>query len=293
MLDRIWEGIRLTAVQLQVTPQDIVDIVILTFAVYQLIKITRETRAFQLLKGFGVLIVVAQISEWLSLSVFSWVLNSVLNYGVLAMVILFQPELRRALERLGSGTIIDAQTLTGAAEEEERIRTADEITRAVQNLAKKRTGALIAIQRSNTLGSILESGTVLDAQLTSALLENIFTPNTPLHDGAVIVRGNRIAAAGCFLPLTTNTQIEQELGTRHRAAIGMSETTDAIVIIVSEETGIISFAEGGRLTRYLDPQSLRRVLDGIYHRREKGGKRLLHIGSLTKWRKHNDEKPGN
>ncbi len=291
MLEKLWEGIRQAVTQLQVLPQDVLDILILTFVVYQLIKITRETRAFQLLKGFAMLIVAAQISDWLSLSGLSWVLNSVVNAGVIAMVILFQPELRRALERLGSGAILETPTLTGAAEEEQLRHTADELTRAVQNLAKKRTGALIVLQRRNTLVNIMESGTAIDSRLSAALLENIFIPNTPLHDGAVIVRGDRIAAAGCFLPLTTNNDLDLELGTRHRAALGMSETTDAVVIIVSEETGIISLAEGGKLTRYLDPQGLRRALDTIYRPREKTRKRLPHFGSLSQWRKRNDEKP--
>ena len=285
-LQKIIEGLRVAVLQLQVKPLDIIDILILAFLIYQLLKITRETRAYELLKGFGIIIVAAQVSQWLGLTGVAWVLNSIVSAGVIALVILFQPELRRALERLGAGRLLDAPAIVGGQDD---AHTADELCRAVQNLAKKRTGALIAVQRTNTLSNIVESGISIDAQVTGQLLENIFVPNTPLHDGATIINGTRIVAAGCFLPLTNSGQVESDLGTRHRAALGMSETTDALVIVVSEETGIISIAEGGKLLRYLDGQSLRQALEKIYGHRENVTDRLLHFNGLIKRRKRKDE----
>jgi diadenylate cyclase len=266
-------------------PIDIVDIVILALIIYQLIKITRETRAIQLLIGFGIIIIAAQLSQWLGLTGVSWLLSSILNAGVIALVILFQPELRRALERLGSGRLPDNSLLPIAAEPIAG-SPAEELARAVLNLAKKRTGALIALQRANTLSHIVESGTYLDARLTSQLVENIFVPNSPLHDGAMIISGRRIVAAGCFLPLAANVQLGPELGTRHRAAIGMTETTDALVIVVSEETGIISVAEAGRLSRFLDASGLRQEIGKVYGKRESNGR----FGGIIRRRKHDGKK---
>lgn len=264
---------------------DGVDIVILAVIIYQLIKVTRETRASQLLNGFGIIIIAAQVSNWLSLSGVAWVLNSIVNAGVIALVILFQPELRRALERLGSGRLPDNSALPISGEPAAG-SGAEEVARAVLNLAKKRTGALIALQRANTLKHIVETGTYLDARLTSQLIENIFVPNSPLHDGAMIISGNRVVAAGCFLPLAANAQVGPELGTRHRAAIGMTETTDALVIIVSEETGVISVAEAGRLARYLDAQGLRQEIGKVYGRRENTGR----LNNLIRRRKNGENK---
>lgn len=283
MINNLVSSIKLAFMQMQ--PFDGVDIVILAAIIYQLIKVTRETRANQLLKGFGIIIVAAWISQWLNLSGVAWVLSSIVNAGVIALVILFQPELRRALERLGAGRLPDNSALP-QADDQAAGGAADEIARSVQNLAKKRTGALIALQRTNTLSHIVESGVVLDARLNSHLIENIFVPNSPLHDGAMIISGNRIVAAGCFLPLASNTQVGPEIGTRHRAAIGMTETTDAIVIIVSEETGIISVAEGGRLMRYLDTAGLRQELNKVYGRKNTGKR----FNGLIKRRKDGSEK---
>lgn len=251
---------------------DGVDIIILAVIIYQLIKVTRETRANQLLKGFGIILIVAQVCQWFNLSGVAWVLSSIVNAGVIALVILFQPELRRALERLGSGRLPDNSALQADAAATGNV--VEEISRAVQNLAKKRTGALIVLQRSNTLSHIVESGTVIDGRLSSQLIENVFIPNTPLHDGAMIVSGGRIVAAGCFLPLASSTQVGPELGTRHRAAIGMTESTDALVVIVSEETGIISAAEGGKLVRYLDGTTLRQQLHKVYGHKDTMGSRI-------------------
>lgn len=282
-MNSFWNGIKTAVLQMQLI--DILDIVILAVIIYQLIKITRETRAIQLLIGFGIIIIAAQLSQWVGLTGVSWLLSSILNAGVIALVILFQPELRRALERLGSGRLPDNSLLPITAEPIAG-SPAEELARAVLNLAKKRTGALIALQRANTLSHIVDSGTYLDARLTSQLVENIFVTNSPLHDGAMIVSGRRIVAAGCFLPLAANVQVGPELGTRHRAAIGMTETTDALVVVVSEETGIISVAEAGRLSRFLDASGLRQEIAKVYGRRESS----KMFNGLIRRRKHDGKK---
>ncbi len=291
MLQKLLEAIQPALTQIQMDPKDFVDILILSFVVYQLLKVTRETRASSVLKGLGVLIVVAQIAEWLGLSGVAWLLNYIVGAGAIALVILFQPELRRALERLGAGRLLDNTPIRHALEEADAAHVADEIARAVQNMAKKRVGALIVLQRTNTLSNIVESGTVIDARLSHQIIENIFVPNTPLHDGAMIIHSDRIVAAGCFLPLAADTALASDLGTRHRAAVGMSETTDAMVIAVSEETGIISIAESGKLTRYLDAQTLRKSLDRIYTKKETMAGRVLNLNlnNLIRRRKRENE----
>jgi diadenylate cyclase len=291
VLQKLLDAIQPALLQIRMDPKDYVDILILSFVVYQLLKLTKETRASQVLKGFGVIIVAAQICAWLDLSGVAWMLNYIVSAGAIALVILFQPELRRALERLGAGRLLDNTAIRPGMEEADAARVADEIARAVQNMAKKRTGALIVLQRGNTLSNIVESGIGIDARLSFQLIENIFVPNTPLHDGAMIVHYDRIVAAGCFLPLAANAQLASDLGTRHRAAVGMSETTDALVIVVSEETGIISIAEGGKLTRYLDAQTLRKALGQIYGRKETVAGRMLNMNltTLIRRRKRDDE----
>lgn len=244
----------------QVTILDAIDVLVVAFLVYQLIKLTSQTRAAQVLKGFGLIIVLAQVSSWLQLSTLEWVSNYVIDAGAIVLVLLFQPELRRALEKIGRRRLFNQNT----QEDDENEKTViGEIVRAVQRMSGHRTGALIVIQNQEALGDIVESGTTLYAKISSELLENIFTPNTPLHDGAVIINEDTIVAAGCFLPLTVNPYLAQEVGTRHRAAIGMSEKTDALVIVVSEETGVLSCAKGGKLIRYLDGNSLREMLEEI------------------------------
>ncbi len=243
----------------QVTILDAIDVIVVTILIYQLIKFTMQTRAAQVLKAFGLIIVLAQISEWLQLSTLAWISNYVIDAGAVVLVLLFQPEIRRALEKLGRRKFFAPNT-----EDEENEKTViSEIVRAVQRMSGHRTGALIVIQNQEQLGDIIESGTMLYAKVSSELLENIFTPNTPLHDGAVIIKEDTIIAAGCFLPLTVNPYLAQEVGTRHRAAIGMSEKTDALVIVVSEETGVLSCAKGGKLIRYLDGNSLREMLEEV------------------------------
>lgn len=239
---------------------NIVDVLLVWFVIYQLFKIIKGTKAVQLLKGILVLIVVRLLTGVFHFDTLTWLLDQVLPWGFLAIIIIFQPELRRALEQLGRGRLF-ARTMM--QEEEEHDRLMEALTKSVNYMAKRRIGALISIEQETGLSEYVETGTPLDSVITSELLINIFIPNAPLHDGAVIFQRNRIAAAGCYLPLSENPFISKELGTRHRAALGLSEETDAITLIVSEETGAISIAIDGDLHRDLSIEEfearLRRV----------------------------------
>lgn len=235
----------------------ILDIVVVAYIFYKGYSLIKETRAEQLLKGIILMIILIPISYILKLEMLNFILNKTLTVGLLSVVIIFQPEIRRALEHIGRSAF---EELHSIQDEEKRNITVNEIVSAVGNLAESKTGALIVVEQVTRLGDVLNSGTILDANVTANLLENIFVVNTPLHDGATIIRGDRILASGCVLPLTNNNTINKKLGTRHRAAIGLSEISDAIVIIVSEETGIISLAINGRLTRNYDKEKLRIIL---------------------------------
>jgi len=245
---------------------DILDILVVTVIIYELIMLTRQTRGSAVLKGLVLLLVVVGISDLLGLTALNWLLMSIVNNGALVLIILFQPEIRKALEQIGRGTSLEKKR-NDAIDDNDRI--IDEIIHCLQNLSRRRVGALIVFEQKTGLKDVIETGITIDAEISSALLENIFEPNTPLHDGAVVVRGPRVMAGACILTLTEGRGISHELGTRHRAAIGVSETTDAVVLIVSEETGIISMARGGKLTRHLDAKSLREILGGMYHETHK------------------------
>ena len=240
---------------------DIIDILIVTVIIYFLLMMTRQTRASAVLKGLVVLLIATFVSDLLGLTALNWLLMSVVNNGAVVLVILFQPEIRKALEQLGRGAVREN---SHAGEGEDQARIIDEIIQCMTDLSRRRVGALIVFEQKTCLKDVIETGTAVDARISAPLLENIFEPNTPLHDGAVVIRGTRVVAGACILTLTEGRCISRELGTRHRAAIGISETTDAIVLIVSEETGIMSMARGGRLTRHLDTKSLREILEGIY-----------------------------
>ncbi|MBE6054616.1 MAG: TIGR00159 family protein [Clostridium sartagoforme] len=244
----------------------ILDIIVVAYIFYKGYSLIKETRAEQLLKGIALMIILIPISYWLRLDMLNFILNKTLTIGLLSIVIIFQPEIRRALEHLGRSAFEELHKMQDA---EKRNITVNEIVNAVGNLSESKTGALIAIEKTTRLGDILNSGTILDANVTSNLIENIFVVNTPLHDGATIIRNDRILASGCVLPLTSNTTINKKLGTRHRAGIGLSEISDSIVIIVSEETGVISLAVNGRLTRNYDKEKLRMVLLKILEHSEK------------------------
>jgi diadenylate cyclase len=242
---------------------NIVDVLLVWFVIYQLFKIIKGTKAVQLLKGIFVLIIVRLLTDVFHFDTLKWLLDQVLPWGFLAIIIIFQPELRRALEQLGRGRLF---ARTAMQEEEEHDRLMEALSKSVNYMAKRRIGALISIERETGLSEYIETGTPLYSVGTSELLINIFIPNAPLHDGAVILHKNQIAAAGCYLPLSESPFISKELGTRHRAALGLSEVTDAITIIVSEETGAISLAIDGELYRDLSIEEfearLRRVWFG-------------------------------
>ena len=266
---------------------DYLDIIIIAFLIYQLVTITRQTRAIQVLKGLAIIIVASYVSELMGLTTLNWVLRSILNNGVIALMILFQPELRKALEQIGRTAKLDR-----SAQQDESERIVDEITQCLLRLSRRRVGALIVFEQQTGLKDITESsGTEIDSIISAPLLENIFEPNTPLHDGAVIIRGQRIVSAACVLNLASdNRAISRDLGTRHRAGVGVTETTDAIVLIVSEETGIISMARGGKLTRHLDAEGLRKVLREMYHEEHTRLWRFTHsLRGARKGETGNDE----
>lgn len=241
--------------------KDWIDILFVAFFIYKLLILTRETRASQVLKGLFLLIFVSWFSSLLGFTAFNWLLMNILNNGAIVLVVLFQPELRRALEHLGRGARLDHfQNDQGESQ-----RVIGEITHSLLNLSKRRVGALVVFERRTGLKDFIDTGTTLDSLISAPLLVNIFEPNTPLHDGAVILRGNRIVAAACVLTLSDSRSISRDLGTRHRAGLGVTESTDALVLIVSEETGIISMAQAGKLTRHLDAESLNRILSSLYH----------------------------
>ncbi|AQQ51825.1 diadenylate cyclase CdaA [Planococcus lenghuensis] len=227
---------------------NVADVLLVWFVIYKLIAIVKGTKAVQLLKGIFVIIIAQFITQALGLDTLQWLIQQVLEWGVLAIIIIFQPELRRALEQIGRGKLFASSTLQ---EESERNRLIEAMNKSVSYMAKRRIGALISIERETGLSDYIETGIPMNSDLTSELMINIFIPNTPLHDGAVVVQKNRVAAAACYLPLSESPFISKELGTRHRAALGISEVTDAITIVVSEETGAISLTANGDLHRNL------------------------------------------
>ena len=238
---------------------DVLDIAILAFLIYKLLWMFRKSSSGGVMRGVMVLLIAVGGASYFSLTATSFVLNRVVEYGILGMVILFQPELRRLLERMGSGWLGDvfASNKTSPAVLEEAI---SETTQAYADMSHTKTGALMVFERKNLLDDVIKTGTELDCAVSSELLKNIFWNKAPLHDGAVIVRNGRIVGAGCMLPLSGNVNLSRELGMRHRAGIGISEHSDAIVVIVSEETGSISAAVDGMLKRHLAPETLERLL---------------------------------
>lgn len=240
---------------------DIIDVSIIVLLGVYLLKFIRETRAGQLLKGITILIIVLQISIWMKLTAVNYLLETTMQVGMFAVLVIFQPELRSFLERLGRSkpaSILNITSLT--PDDERRIKSIEEITTAATNMSSTKTGALIVIERETRLGEIMTTGTIIDSTVSAPLLETIFFHNTPLHDGAVIIRDDRIMNAGCVLPLTSNNNLSHDLGTRHRAAIGISEVSDALVVVVSEETGKISLAINGTMSRNMTGDTLKKAL---------------------------------
>ncbi len=234
-----------------------VDIALVWYVLYKLIMLIRGTKAIQLLKGIVVVLLVWAFSIVFELHTIQYITNQVIKWGFVVIIILFQPELRRALEQLGRGNIFSR----GSSSEEEVLeQKVEAIVQSCQYMAKRRIGALISIERETGIGDYAETGIPINGKLTHQLLTNIFTPNTPLHDGAVIIKDEEILAAACYLPLSESPFISKELGTRHRAAMGISEVTDAVTIVVSEETGGISCTENGEMKRELSQEGLRQYL---------------------------------
>jgi diadenylate cyclase len=258
----------------------ILDIAVVSYIFYKGYMLIKETRAVQLLKGILLILLLIPVSSFLRLTMLKWIVEKTITIGVLSIIIIFQPEIRRALEHLGRSAFNDRHLLE---DEEVMEKVVTEVAEAVDNLAKEKTGALIVIENRTGLGEVIGTGTRLDAVVSSALLQNIFVVNTPLHDGATIIRNDKIVAAGCFLPLTSNDSISKLLGTRHRAGIGVSENSDALTIIVSEETGVISLAVNGRLTRNYTKERLSDILIRILKSRQ--NKKLTFRERVMAWNK--------
>lgn len=295
-IERIWQQFSTWVLSLgaSLSWRNALDIALVALLVYYVIALVRQTRANSVLKGLALVLIMAWLSDVMQLSAFNWILRQVINTGVIMLVVLFQPELRRGLEKIGRSKLSGAGLLESSHKIATAEHDADEIVHCMTNLSRRRVGALVVIQNKTGLNDIIATGTMLDAEISSALLENIFEPNTPLHDGAVIMRGGRIVAAACYLPLSENYSISRELGTRHRAAIGISETTDATVLVVSEETGVISVAREGKLTRYFDAKALKKLLMDLFQPAEDSSKKTL-LGMFRaapgrKAKQHEEEK---
>lgn len=260
---------------------DVLDILIVAYIMYKIIFWIKETRAWVLFKGILVIFALAAVAILLKLHTILWILSNTISVGIIAVIVVFQPELRKALEQLGKGKFFSYFTRSAdETDSKATVRTVDEIVKAAEKMGSVKTGALILIEQEVPLGDLERTGIPIDAIVSSQLLINIFEHNTPLHDGAVIVRRNRVAAATCFLPLTDSNEISMELGTRHRAAIGASEVSDAYVIVVSEETGAISLARGGVLYRDLTAEQLRSMIS-----QPQSGKKTL----ATIWKGRQDK----
>lgn len=244
--------------------EDALDILVMAYLIYQMIKLVRETRAAQLVKGIAVMFLFYFISKMVGLKTLGFLMDNVLQVGLFALVVVFQPELRRALEQVGRSRIGKLQMFSSGVSEQEKQagwnRFIEALLEEIPALSRQRIGALMVIEMQTKLGEIIKTGTIVDADPSAELIGNIFFPNSPLHDGAMIVRDGRLHAAGCFLPLSDNSEISRELGTRHRAALGMSEVSDALVVVVSEETGYITLCRNGRLERGVSMERLRAAL---------------------------------
>lgn len=260
---------------------DVAEIIILAVLIYHIMLWIKTTRAWALVKGFAVLMVFLFVAVLFEMDTILWIAGKIFNIGILAIVIVFQPELRRALEQLGQKNIITGiLSMDNTKEQEEAFNehTAEAIIKACVEMSKAKTGALIVIENTVPLGEYERTGITLDAQVSSQLLLNIFEHNTPLHDGALLVRGNRAVSATCYLPLSDNLELSKELGTRHRAAVGISEVSDAMTVIVSEETGAISVTQHSQLKRNLTADELREQLQTLFNKPAEGKRFKLWKG---------------
>lgn len=256
----------------------VMDILVVSYIFYKIYTLIKETRAEQLLKGIILIVLLIPISNFFHLTMLNWILTKTITIGLLSFIIIFQPEIRRALEHLGRTAFNDKHILENDQVMEKVIT---EIANSIENLSNSKTGALIIIEQVTGLEDIVKTGTKIDAIVSAALLENIFVVNTPLHDGATIIRNDRIVSSGCFLPLTNNQDINKKLGTRHRAALGISENSDALIIVVSEETGTVSLAVNGNLTRGYNKERLKDILIRIMKKRQ--SRKLTFREQVNEW----------
>ncbi len=272
-----------TYIPIRIEVTDIVEIIIISFMIYELLKWVKSTKAWQLIKGILVILVFIALAAIFKLNTILWIVDKAVNVLMFAIVIVFQPELRRALEQLGRKKFF-AGLLPDNSETNERFsdETVDALVRAAYDMGKVKTGALIVIEQDTNLSEYEATGIELDALVSSQLIINIFEHNTPLHDGAVIMRGNRLTAATCYLPLSDNMELSKELGTRHRAAVGISEVTDSFTIVVSEETGGVSVAVGGQLFRNMDEEKLRSHLVRLQNKQ-------IDVKKFRLWKIRNDK----
>lgn len=254
---------------------DIIDILIVAYGFYKTYELIKQTRAEQLVKGILILLFTLLISDIFNLYVVNWILRNTMTVGLIAIIVVFQPEFRRILENLGRTNLFNKN---GYREKDEIIYIIEEVAQAGVSLSRQKIGALIVFERKTGLGEIIQTGTSLDATISRQLIINLFIPNTPLHDGAVVIRDNKIAAASCYLPLTENRSLNKELGTRHRAAIGVTEKSDSICFIVSEETGYMSIALDGKIYRDLTyDQTFKMLENSLIKEYEK--KRIFDVNS--------------
>lgn len=261
---------------------DVIDILIVAFVLYQIIRLLRDTSGERLVKGVLILVLILFLASAMKLVMISYFLQRALGYGLLAIVVIFQPELRRLLEQLGKGNI--GKFFISTAAPSEISSAIDATVASCVDMAKTKTGALIVFERTERLGEIIKTGTKIDAEPSLELIKNVFYPKSPLHDGAMVIRGGRVYAAGCVLPLSGSQTLSRDLGTRHRAAVGMSESSDSVLVVVSEETGSISVAIDGMLKRHLSGDLLHKILTAELLEEKTDGEKKT-VGFLRNFRK--------
>lgn len=287
-LDAFWQKASLYMNLPKISITDIVEIIIIAFLIYYMLVWIKNTRAWMLLRGLMVILLFVLLAALFQMNTIIWIARNTLNVLVIALVVIFQPEMRKALENLGRKNVLAFLFSFDSSKEDTgkfSDKTINEMVKACYEMGKVKTGALIVVEDEIVLSEYERTGIAVDGILTSQLLINIFEHNTPLHDGAVVIRGNRVVAATCYLPLSDNTSISKDLGTRHRAAVGVSEVTDSLTIVVSEETGRISLAENGRLTRIVDADTLSRALSRDAASEEQGNRFRIWKGRLKNERK--------
>lgn len=276
-LNELWVNIIGTVLAFRT--RDVVDVLLVAYLIYQIVHLVKETRAAQLVKGIVVYMAAYMIAVLAGMQTITYIMNYLLSNGLILLVVVFQPELRRALEQVGRSKLSNIGLFAPHAVSEEALKqrwqsAINAICEASSSLSCTQTGALMVVEQQTKLGDIIKTGTIIDSGPSLELIGNIFFPNSPLHDGAMVIRDGRLHAAGCFLPLSTNYEISKQLGTRHRAALGMSENSDALVVVVSEETGYISVARNGVLTRNITIDQLRSALIEAIFKEEKDEQKL-------------------